>query len=206
MTFNALRGKKYMGSLLFEVTILGWYVHHSEKWGYECLLRWFHKFYHNTQTICRPIGQCSAVQGWEGNWSRLWFLKYHPTLCHSVIYWKVVPRRIHPCKAFWSSAKLRSKINCNIKTCECNDIYSKYMAKKECIRNGESADKMHQGVFDKVTLDIQCTCLLFEFRGIICRHYFVVLTQEEVKSLSPKYVLKRWRKHIRRWHTYIKAS
>jgi len=94
--------------------------------------------------------------------------------------------------------ELRSKINCNIKTCECDEIYSKCMVKEECIRNGEIADKMHQVVFDKVTLDIQCTCVLFEFRGIICRHYFLVLAQEEVKSLSLKYLLKRWSKHIRR--------
>jgi len=68
--------------------------------------------------------------------------------------------------------------------------------KRSAYVNGESADKMHEVVFDKVTLDIQCTCLLFEFRGIICRHYFPVLAQEEVKSLPPKYLLKRWSKGI----------
>ena len=92
--------------------------------------------------------------------------------------------------------ELRSKINCNIKICECDGIYSKYMVKEECICNGESADKIHEVVFDKITLDIQCTCLLFEFRGIICRHNFLVLAQEEVKSLPPKYLLKRWSKQI----------
>jgi len=65
---------------------------------------------------------------------------------------------------------------------------------------------MNEVVFDKVTQQISCTCLLFEFRGILCRHNFLVLAQEEVKSVSPKYLLKRWRKHIRRRHTYIRAS
>jgi len=37
--------------------------------------------------------------------------------------------------------ELRSKIKWNMKTCKCDDIYSKYMVKEECIRNGESADK-----------------------------------------------------------------
>jgi len=50
--------------------------------------------------------------------------------------------------------ELRSKINSNIKSCECDDIHSKYMVKEECIHNGESADKMHKVLFDKVSLDI----------------------------------------------------
>jgi len=57
-----------------------------------------------------------------------------------------------------------------------------------------------------VTQQIGCTCLLFEFRGILCQHNFLVLAQKEVKSVSPKYLLKRWIKRIRRRHTYIRAS
>jgi len=30
--------------------------------------------------------------------------------------------------------ELRSKINCTIKSCECDEIYSKYIVKEECIR------------------------------------------------------------------------
>jgi len=80
------------------------------------------------------------------------------------------------------------------------------MVKEKCICNGESVDKMHEVLFDKVTLDMQCACRLFEFRGIICRHCFLILAQKEVKNLSPKYVSKRWSKHIRRRQTYIKVS
>jgi len=93
--------------------------------------------------------------------------------------------------------ELRSKINCTIKSCECDEMFSKYMVKEECIRNGQSDDKMNEVVFDKVTQQIRCTCLLFEFRRILCRHNFLVLAQEEVKSVSHHYLLKRWSKHIR---------
>ena len=34
--------------------------------------------------------------------------------------------------------------------------------------------------FNRDSLDISCTCLLFEFRGILCRHCLVVLAQEKV--------------------------
>jgi len=72
--------------------------------------------------------------------------------------------------------ELRSKINCTIKSYECDVIYSKYMVKEECIRNGQSDDKMNEVVLDKVRQQIGCTCLLFEFKGILCRHNFLVLT------------------------------
>jgi len=102
--------------------------------------------------------------------------------------------------------ELRSKINCTIRSCECDEMFSKYMVKEECIRNGQSDDKMNEIVFDKVTQQIRCTYLLFEFRGILCQYSFLVLAQEKVKSISHHYFLKRWSKRIRRRHTYIRAS
>jgi len=57
------------------------------------------------------------------------------------------------------------------------------MVKEECICNGQGDDKMNEVVLDKVTQQIGCTCLLFEFRGILCRHSFLVLAQEVVKSV-----------------------
>ena len=98
--------------------------------------------------------------------------------------------------------ELRRKINCTIKSCECDEMYSKYMVKEECIRNGQSDDKMNEVVFDKVMQQIGCTCHLFEFRGILCRHSFLVLAQEEVKSVSHYYLLKRWSKCIQRRHLH----
>jgi len=55
-------------------------------------------------------------------------------------------------------------------------------------------------------LDIVCTGLLFEFRGILCWHYLVVLEQEKVAEVLMKYVLTKWSKNLRRKHTYIRDS
>jgi hypothetical protein len=44
---------------------------------------------------------------------------------------------------------------------------------------------------------------MFEFRGILCRHALFVLSQERVTVLPNRYILDRWRKDIKRKHTYV---
>jgi len=171
----------------------------TQKWGYECLLWWFHKFNHNIETNFRPIWQCVTVEAEKE--IEVDFASSNTTLpcaTQSFIERQFQEEYTHA-KLAEVQQELRSKINCNIKSCECDEIYSKYMFKEECIRNGQSDDKMNEVVFDKVTQQIRCICLLFEFIGILCRHSFLVLAQEVVKSVSSKYFLKRWCKHIRRW-------
>jgi len=61
-------------------------------------------------------------------------------------------------------------------------------------------------LFEHENYDVRCTCFLFEFKGILCRHCFVVLAQERVTKLPTKYNLIRWSKIVRCKHTYIKDS
>ncbi|KAH7668898.1 FHY3/FAR1 family protein [Dioscorea alata] len=51
--------------------------------------------------------------------------------------------------------------------------------------------------------DIKCSCRLFEFKGIICRHICKVLLEKNVKDVPSRYILPRWRKDIKRMHTYV---
>ncbi|KAI3946238.1 hypothetical protein MKW92_022926 [Papaver armeniacum] len=60
--------------------------------------------------------------------------------------------------------------------------------------------------FNAVDCELNCTCHLFEFSGIICRHTFSVLTQSEVQQVPSKYILSRWRKDIKRKCSFVKAS
>jgi len=55
-------------------------------------------------------------------------------------------------------------------------------------------------------MNINCNCLLFEFRGIVCRHSLLVFAQERVTKAPDKYMLSRWSKNVRRKHAYIRAS
>lgn len=71
---------------------------------------------------------------------------------------------------------------------------------------GKCSNKFYKVQFDPLTKQATCSCLLFEFRGIVCRHALLVFGQEDVYSVPVKYVLRRWSKNVRRRHTLIRAS
>ncbi|KAI3916876.1 hypothetical protein MKW98_014337 [Papaver atlanticum] len=54
--------------------------------------------------------------------------------------------------------------------------------------------------------DIHCTCQMFAFRGIQCCHVLSVLSNNGVKELPDKYILRRWRKDVKRCHTKVKVG
>ncbi|RYQ89839.1 hypothetical protein Ahy_B09g096276 isoform N [Arachis hypogaea] len=58
----------------------------------------------------------------------------------------------------------------------------------------------------RVAAEVKCHCLLFESRGILCRHALSVLSFEQVSQVSPRYILERWSKKVKRRHTHIKSS
>ncbi|XP_057739904.1 protein FAR-RED ELONGATED HYPOCOTYL 3-like [Arachis stenosperma] len=60
--------------------------------------------------------------------------------------------------------------------------------------------------YDTVSRDVKCHCLLFESRGILCRHSLSVLSFEGVDNVAPKYILERWSKNIKSMYTHIKSS
>ncbi|QHO19383.1 Protein FAR-RED ELONGATED HYPOCOTYL [Arachis hypogaea] len=60
--------------------------------------------------------------------------------------------------------------------------------------------------YNAVSQDVKCHCLLFESRGILCRHPLSVLSFERVDNVASKYILERWSKNIKRRHTHSKSS
>ncbi|RYR48496.1 hypothetical protein Ahy_A07g034517 [Arachis hypogaea] len=60
--------------------------------------------------------------------------------------------------------------------------------------------------YDSVAAEVKCQCLLFESRGILCRHALSMLSFEQVSQVSPRYILERWSKKVKRRHTHIKSS
>ncbi|XP_011623480.1 protein FAR1-RELATED SEQUENCE 5 isoform X1 [Amborella trichopoda] len=53
-----------------------------------------------------------------------------------------------------------------------------------------------------VTLNVQekrasCGCCFFEFSGILCRHILIVFRVENILTLPPHYILKRWTKNVK---------
>ncbi|OVA19178.1 zinc finger protein [Macleaya cordata] len=60
--------------------------------------------------------------------------------------------------------------------------------------------------FKRPEYEVECSCHMFEFRGILCRHAIYVLRQNDVELLPDKYILSRWRKDVRRSHTRVKLK
>ncbi|XP_065022016.1 protein FAR1-RELATED SEQUENCE 6-like isoform X4 [Musa acuminata AAA Group] len=81
----------------------------------------------------------------------------------------------------------------------------------EILAVGEENNQHHRTLdykvyFNKEEKEINCSCCLFEFRGILCRHIVSVLIkiQSDI-TVSSKYVLSRWRKDLSRHHTRVKV-
>ncbi|RYQ85595.1 hypothetical protein Ahy_B10g105160 [Arachis hypogaea] len=60
-------------------------------------------------------------------------------------------------------------------------------------------------IYDIVSHEVKCQCLLFESRGILHHHSLSALNFERVDKVAPKYILECWSKNIKRRHTHIKS-
>ena len=45
--------------------------------------------------------------------------------------------------------------------------------------------------FNEISREASCTCRLFEFRGILCKHTIVVYLKKKVYQIPGKYILER---------------
>ncbi|XP_021753775.1 protein FAR1-RELATED SEQUENCE 8-like [Chenopodium quinoa] len=81
-----------------------------------------------------------------------------------------------------------------------------YDAKEKIPKHVWKATRRTFKVFvDKEKGEISCSCKLFEFRGILCRHIIRVIEIVYIDCI-PKYILNRWRKDIVRDYEGIKVS
>ncbi|XP_014503098.1 protein FAR1-RELATED SEQUENCE 5-like [Vigna radiata var. radiata] len=102
--------------------------------------------------------------------------------------------------------EFRSRMNCFIKNMSTKGCRTTYNVKEEFIWEGQCGSKFYVVDYDSLSTDIHCSCKLFEFRGILCRHCLLVLGQEDVRTVPTKHVLRCWSKNVRRRHTLITSS
>ncbi|XP_020989729.2 protein FAR-RED ELONGATED HYPOCOTYL 3-like [Arachis duranensis] len=100
-------------------------------------------------------------------------------------------------------AQFRGKANCITRLTNSALGYSVY----------EAGEQVSSSIFNKFTVtynsiaaQVKCQFLLFESRGILCRHVLSVLSFERVIQVSPRYILERWSKKVKRRHAHIKRS
>ncbi|XP_050891499.1 protein FAR1-RELATED SEQUENCE 5 [Lathyrus oleraceus] len=99
-----------------------------------------------------------------------------------------------------------SKMNCSASLNSMEDCFATYHVLEEILVGDIRKERALKVVLNKENHDFKCECSLFEFRGIVCRHVLSVCSQERIISLPEKYVLTRWKKNIKRKHSYIKTS
>ncbi|KAG6485877.1 hypothetical protein ZIOFF_054444 [Zingiber officinale] len=104
--------------------------------------------------------------------------------------------------------EFKGKMFCYVHSVKEEDVFGVYeVIEDTVVENGLSNQKVVFTVyFKQPEFDVRCSCRLFEFRGILCRHIITLLTVKGVYSVPYKYILPRWRKDLRREHTKVKVS
>ncbi|KAL6526530.1 hypothetical protein OROGR_015620 [Orobanche gracilis] len=69
---------------------------------------------------------------------------------------------------------------------------SRYLVQK--CGNG---DERNTVAFNSSNLNISCSCKMFEFEGVLCRHALKVFQIMNIKELPPRYILHRWTKNAK---------
>ncbi|KAK4425747.1 protein FAR1-RELATED SEQUENCE 7 [Sesamum alatum] len=69
---------------------------------------------------------------------------------------------------------------------------SRYLVQK--CGNG---DERNTVAFNASTLNISCSCKMFEFEGVLCRHTLKVFQIMNIRELPSRYILHRWSKNAK---------
>jgi len=85
----------------------------------------------------------------------------------------------------------REKMNCVVGKVFVEGQAYRYDVVEEAIHNGELEHMNFIVGFNRSNLNINCSCLSFEFMGIVCRYALLVFAQERVNKALEKYVLSR---------------
>ncbi|QHN94304.1 Protein FAR-RED ELONGATED HYPOCOTYL [Arachis hypogaea] len=100
-------------------------------------------------------------------------------------------------------AQFRGKVNCITRLMNSALGFSIYEVGEQVFT---SIFNKFAVTYDSVAAQVKCQCLLFESRGILCHHALSMLNFERVTQVSPRYILERWSKKVKRRHTHIKSS
>nr|XP_051211523.1 protein FAR-RED IMPAIRED RESPONSE 1-like [Lolium perenne] len=69
----------------------------------------------------------------------------------------------------------------------------------------DASNKVREVQYDTSTMIAKCSCILFESKGIPCRHIIRFLRAAKVENVNEQlssYVLKRWEKNCKRYSVY----
>ncbi|KAK9019740.1 hypothetical protein V6N11_054248 [Hibiscus sabdariffa] len=80
-----------------------------------------------------------------------------------------------------------------------NEIEGDGIVSKYRVAKYEHDHKAYYVTLNISEMKANCTCLMFEYSGILCRHILTVFTVTNVLTLPSHYILKRWTKSAKSW-------
>ncbi|KAH6828946.1 FRS Related transcription factor family [Perilla frutescens var. hirtella] len=60
--------------------------------------------------------------------------------------------------------------------------------------------------WNEAKLEVSCSCLMFEYRGFLCRHSMIVLQICGLSSIPSRYILKRWTKDAKNKQMLVEGT
>ena len=67
---------------------------------------------------------------------------------------------------------------------------------KTTVLGGDRSYKSREVKFNTTSMSAHCSCMLFDTRGIPCRHIIVVLRGAKINELPSHFILDRWKKTV----------
>lgn len=80
-----------------------------------------------------------------------------------------------------------------------NKIERDGMATKYRVAKYEHDDKAYIVMLNISEMQASCSCQMFEYCGILCRHILTVFTVTNILTLPSHYILKRWTRNAKSW-------
>jgi hypothetical protein len=103
--------------------------------------------------------------------------------------------------------ELTGKIYCEIEHCQEGLGVTEYIIRELIwLEDGRKIAKFFNVIYHAENCEVICSCQLFVFKGILCRHALSVLIRQDVNLLPDKYILRRWRKDVKRAHSKMKVK
>ncbi|OVA00773.1 zinc finger protein [Macleaya cordata] len=102
--------------------------------------------------------------------------------------------------------ELTGKMYCDMASVKADGASSEYQISED-VKMGETKKSVNFKVlFNEYYNEVKCSCCMYEFRGIMCRHAIYALIRHKIHLLPDKYIMQRWRKDVKRCHTWVKIS
>ncbi|MED6111478.1 hypothetical protein PIB30_052666 [Stylosanthes scabra] len=94
-------------------------------------------------------------------------------------------------------------MNCTSKWNYCVEGIASYQVLEEA---STKISNRYKVLYNSIIGEVNCECLLFESRGILCYHSLTILSNERVDKVDQRYILECWGKNVKRNHTNISSS